>query len=321
MNTKNNTLGIFLAFIITIILSGNVRALVTDYHKVFIPGYDTQGHLNIAIRMFYIDTKPYFLTVNPYTFETQKNPVNNLSAQKFIANNSSMKKLMATPYIKALARYTSGPYRLENYGITKAEYPTNGMFLTIDMCPSSKPGFEAKFFETLVALGKQKHQAIPIAISITGHWILGHEKEFNWILDQKNKGNLQITWINHSYSHFYYHDLPLDKNFLLSAHTDFFAEVLLMEKMLIERNQLPSIFFRFPGLISNKNLILKLGKLGLISVGSNAWLAELQPAKPGSIILVHGNENEPQGIKLIMPLLQSKNLELLPLQKLFLLNK
>jgi hypothetical protein len=40
--------------------------------------------------------------------------------------------------------------------------------------------------------------------------------------------------------------------------------------------------------------------LHLVVVGSDAWLAKGQQPKPGSAILIHGNRNEPMGVKLML---------------------
>jgi hypothetical protein len=223
-----------------------------------------------------------------------------------------MASLQETPYLKALTRYSSAPYVLQNYGLIQSERPVHGMFLTIDMCPSSKP-FEAEFFKTLVSLSGKTQRPIPIALSMSGLWMITHAKEFDWLIDQAKINKLSITWVNHSFSHIYYRDLPLTKNFMLSRPEDFTHEVLETEKILLQKQQLPSVFFRYPGLVSNEELSLKLRDLGLIPVGSNAWLAKGEKAQAGSIILVHGNSNEHQGIQAIMPLLQAADLNLLPL--------
>ena len=41
-------------------------------------------------------------------------------------------------------------------------------------------------------------------------------------------------------------------------------------------------------------------KFFLIPLGANAWIAKSQKPQNGSIILVHGNKNEPQGIKMFL---------------------
>ena len=45
---------------------------------------------------------------------------------------------------------------------------------------------------------------------------------------------------------------------------------------------------------------------GLIPIGSDAWLAKGQPVHKGSIVLIHGNGNEPVGIKDFIRLLQTE---------------
>ncbi len=56
-------------------------------------------------------------------------------------------------------------------------------------------------------------------------------------------------------------------------------EVLEVGKILVSNNIAPSPFFRFPGLISDQTLIEKLEYLGLIPLGSDAWLAKLKAKK------------------------------------------
>ena len=71
------------------------------------------------------------------------------------------------------------------------------------------------------------------------------------------------------------------------------------EKLLISRQEVPSLFIRFPGLISDRNVIETVKKLGLIPLGAEAWLAKGQQIRDGSVVLVHGNGNEPAGLRLL----------------------
>jgi hypothetical protein len=64
----------------------------------------------------------------------------------------------------------------------------------------------------------------------------------------------------------------------------------------------PSVFFRFPGLVSDNSEFMRVLAYGLIPVGSDAWLAKKQKPGPGSIVLIHGNGNEPLGIKKFLAL-------------------
>ena len=81
------------------------------------------------------------------------------------------------------------------------------------------------------------------------------------------------------------------------------SEVLDTEKVFLRLGILPSVFFRFPGLVSDVAGLATLRRLGLIPLGAGAWLAKGEPAARGSVILVHGNGNEPRGIDRLLPLL------------------
>jgi hypothetical protein len=294
------------------------KLIISDYHPTFIPGYDEQGNLKIAIRLYYLQDTAYFLLVDPDTLTTKVIPIADFKSRKLSSSGVpgyyTMASLQNTPYLKALQRYSSPPYVLQNYGVTHSQHLINGFFLTVDMCPSGKP-FEEAFFKALVGLSNKNKSPIPLGLSMSGLWMASHDKEFNWLIAQAKANKLAITWINHSFSHIYYRDLPLEKNFMLNRTGDFTEEILETEKILLQKHQLPSVFFRYPGLVSDKALTLKLRELGLIPVGSNAWLAKGEIAKDGSIILVHGNSNESAGIQDMMLSLEKSNPNFLPLPK------
>jgi len=217
-----------------------------------------------------------------------------------------------TPYIKDLLRFTKYPSPLQNAGLTHSVLDKKGFFLTVDMCPSVK-SFEKDFFLQLITLGKSKKPPFPVAISISGLWALEHKQEFNWLLQMQRKHKLNITWVNHSFSHLYFQDLPLRENFLLFFQTNLENELLAIELLLLNKKQLPSVFIRFPGLISDKFVLETSQRLGLIPLGSDAWLAKNQVPKDGSIILVHGNGNEHAGIHDVMAYLKDPNRTWLPI--------
>jgi hypothetical protein len=300
------------------------KSEIRDYKSVFIPCYSQEKKLRIAIRSYYRSTSLYFVLVDPYTLETQislargiyyRHPINYEDEKK--AKYFDRKKLEATPYLKALKVYSKPPYLLQNYGAQKSYRQKDGFFLTIDMCPSTKP-FERGLFEKLLTLYEHNQTPIPIALCVSGLWMIAHEKEFLWLKEQQLNGKLNITWVNHSFSHPYYKDIPLQDNFLLSNTDNFEHEVLETERILLENNIVPSPFFRFPGLVASEALVKKLNRFGLIPLGSNSWLAKGQPITSGSFSLIHGNGNEPEGIRIIMPLLE--NLKLLPLKEAFMKN-
>jgi hypothetical protein len=302
-------------FIVLFLTSISVAtaATITEYKGIFRPGLDREGGLRVAIREFKKDGEPALLLVNPNDLSTCVAKRGELDASRPVPED----KLSTTPYIKSLRRFTKPSGLLQNHGARRSEQPVNGLFMTIDMCPSVRP-FEQAFFESLMALPQGREGAVPVAVAMTGAWLKNHPKELSWLKEQQQKGRLTITWVNHSLNHPYNPKERLERTFLLTPGTDFDNEVLATEKLLLENGLLPAPFFRFPGLVSDDSLVKRLGELGLIPLGSDAWLAKGETPKMGSFILVHGNGNEPQGIRRFPPLLQQmKDFHLLPLTSAF----
>jgi hypothetical protein len=185
------------------------------------------------------------------------------------------------------------------------------------MCPSRRP-FEKGFFIAVADLSRQSGRGTPVAIAITGNWLENHRDDLGWIMQQIKDGKLAVTWVNHSSTHPYDTGAPLERNFLLSPGIDFEREVLTTERLLLEKGLLPSPFFRFPGLVADGKLIRSLRELALIPIGSDAWLAKGETPRRGGFILVHGNGNEPQGIRKALQFLQKPGkVKLLPLNEAF----
>ena len=86
-------------------------------------------------------------------------------------------------------------------------------------------------------------------------------------------------------------------NYLLTAHVDPVREILDTERLLIANGETPSLFFRFPGLVSSDPLMETVRRFHLVTLGADAWLAIGQKPGPGSIVLVHPNGNEPEGLR------------------------
>lgn len=171
----------------------------------------------------------------------------------------------------------------------------DGYTLTIDMCPSSKKGFELGLFKILL----ERKKPFPVTISMTKKWAIAHPVEFEQLKVWDDQKKLDITWMNHGASHPYRPNIAIENNFINLEGIDFKKEVLENEEFLIKEGRVPSVFYRFAGLVSNeKDIDYLVKELGLIPVGSLAWLAKGEKVQKGSIALVHGNKNEPLGIKL-----------------------
>ena len=266
---------------------------ISDYQSVFIPFYDEDGTLLAAVRRYNRADHRHYLVLDP-----QRIALSEMTAEKVLSTRpAGFAAWRETPFSLALTRQTSPPYLLKNDGLRKAEHPVPGFFLTADLCPSKKP-LDRDFIVTTMALPLKP--PVPLALMISGLWIQKHEADLAWLKDQVAAGKLAITWVNHSFTHPYDPAAPLEKNFLLMRKTGFTNEVLFLERLLLEQGLIPSPFFRFPGLVSDRQLIESLRDLSLIPVGSSAWLAKGESPQAGSIILVHANGNEPEGIRLLL---------------------
>jgi hypothetical protein len=94
-----------------------------------------------------------------------------------------------------------------------------------------------------------------VALAISGLWLMRHGADFQWLKEQERSGALEITWVNHSYHHPYVPGRPVANNFLLMPGFDMQSEILDEERLLIANGETPSIFFRFPGLVSDAALM------------------------------------------------------------------
>jgi hypothetical protein len=285
-------------------------ALISNYRVIRESVTDAAGKARVAIRSFDSDGVPHLLVVDPASLETADLPASALRP----AGAAADRGLAKSRYLTAVERHTSAPFPLQNDGATRAEKACDGVFLTVDLCPSKRP-FERELFESSQASGDGA--PVPVAVAITGLWLDKHPEELSYLKKEVAAGRLAITWVNHSHSHPYEPKTPLAHNFLLTAGTDLTSEILEVEQRLLANGLVPSPFFRFPGLVSDQGAMKRLRELSLIPIGSDAWLAKGEHPVKGSFILVHGNGNEPKGISLILPMLKRKELRLLPLASAF----
>ncbi len=265
---------------------------ISGYQSVFKPFYGSDGTLLAATRRYYRGDDARFLALDPERFEFREMAAASVLSAR-AANDEAWRE---TLFSRALDRHTAPPFPLQNDGLHEAEHPVPGFFLTADLCPAARP-LDRSLIEALTALPLK--QPVPITLMVSGFWIQRHPDDFAWLKNQAAAGKIAITWGNHSFTHPYDPEAPLEKNFLLSPGTEFGVEVLSLEMLLLEAGLLPSPFFRFPGLVSNQRLIEQIRGLHLIPIGSTAWLAKGETPRSGGIILVHANGNEPEGMRLL----------------------
>jgi len=257
----------------------------------------------IVCRSFNNNNQKYLLLVNPQTLDTKLD-----LASKYKLSSLDYFNVLAifknTAYVKALEAAAAKDIQLQNAGIDHSIPNEKGIALTIDLCPSHKP-LDRIIFQSVFDEFNKTEKPVPLAISVSGKWMLKHQEDLNWLKSLAEKKELDITWVNHTYNH-EVNALPLAENFLLAPGTNLDVEVLENEKLMLKNSLIPSLFFRFPGLVSDKIVVQKIEAYGLIPIGSDAWLAKGQQPNAGSIVLIHGNGNEEIGVKDFIQLLKTK---------------
>jgi hypothetical protein len=304
---------------------------LTEYRAVFLACVNDAGTNRLAIRRMRTNDETLLLTVDPSSLATSLEPESCWRCTETTDAEQSQ-----TRFVRALQGPPQGvdtAKAVVNAGLVHSE-SGSGVFVTGDLCPSRLP-LDRGFFERLAREGGRTlgaripggaktpaastpaagtppaatlGPATPVALSISGLWIMHHAADLEWLKLQEASGALAITWVNHSYSHPYAKHRPAAQNYLLTQGLDFDREVYGAERLMIEQGLTPSVFFRYPGLVSDAALDRKLGDNHLVALGADAWLAIGQSPRPGSIVLVHPNGNEPEGIRLLSRLLDQGKL-------------
>ena len=266
--------------------------------RAYAPIFDLcakEGESRLAIRRMNVDGTPLILTVDPHSLQTSLE-----RAACWRCEETTDAAQAETRYLKALhpPQDPTRPPALVNAGLIHGA--GDGAFVTGDLCPSRKP-LDRAFFEELAAQGPRT----PVMIAVSGGWIARHGADFAWLREKARSGALDIAWANHSYSHPYVRRLPDSRNYFLRPGVDVDREIFETEKLIIAEGETPSVFFRFPGLVADAALLENVRSRHLVALGADSWLALGLRPRPGSIVLVHPNGNEPAGIRLFLRLMQT----------------
>lgn len=270
---------------------------------------DTQRSL-IGYRTFTKTGFDFVLAVDPNTLVSEVLPSSCLTCSP-ISWEDWVSRKPESKYVSAIKLATGVPTKkskeakpsplklIKNAGVDQSQHKVSGYFLTVDLCPSKSPGLDEQIFKSVenALVTQVVLPPVPVGVSVSGRWLLKHGPAMDWLLKQDHEKRIHITWINHTLNHPFHLDKPLDHNFLLSQGVHLDREILGLESLLLERGLVPSVFFRFPGLIASEGLLQKLRAYMLIPLGTNAWMAKKEEPEPGSIILIHGNYNEELGVR------------------------
>ena len=291
--------------VLFLVITQALSATISEYTAVTGFGIlPESGDTVVVLRKFVRDSVAMYLAVRPDSCLTEVRPAAGLPYTP--ASWSDIRGRFArTAYVRALMRSAADADSIRDAGFKRFECPEDGIELTVDLCPSTKP-LDRRVFNDLIAEIGPAERPVPVAVSVTGRWMRAHAGDLDWLKSLADSGSLSILWINHTYNHFSSKDLPLKMNFMLEKGTDVASEVLRTEQALLGKGLMPSVFFRFPGLVSDRHVFEKVLSFGLIPVGSDAWLAKGELPKSGSIVLIHANGNEPLGVREFISLLKKK---------------
>jgi hypothetical protein len=265
----------------------SVATEISGYHYCSYPMVSPKGREYRVIREYLKEGDPWVLTVDLDTWTVNEIRRVDLRDWHGVSVNSGV----TTSFETVLNRSTTTPAPIQNAGLR--HMAGADVFLTMDLCPSTRP-LDREFLTWLLTTTAKR--PIPVGFSISGEWLRTHDLDFKWLLNEQKRGHFDITWINHSYSHPYDKTKAITHTFLRTNGICFEDEVFKVEQMLLERGCVPSVFFRFPGLVSSDVLLGQLREWSLIPLGSDAWIAKGEYPIPGSVVLLHANGNEPKGL-------------------------
>jgi hypothetical protein len=175
----------------------------------------------------------------------------------------------------------------------------------VDLCPSHHP-LDRRLIVRILDAFRRDGKPVPVSFALSGDWIRCHGNDLAWLVALADSAKIDPTWINHTDHHYYRKGLAENLNFLFLPGTNVTREILGAEAEMLRHGVVPSVFFRFPGLVDNESIFTEVLETGLLPVGADAWLAKNQKPDAGSIVLVHGNGNEPVGVDDFLRLLEKR---------------
>lgn len=254
----------------------------------------------LAIRAWTQKGRPRLLAVDPATLQTRivDAPVPPSVSWAQAEERASPRSL----YFRLRDAVLKTRSQEVNAGMGVWEPRRRGAWLSMDLCPSRKPLDRWVF----TPLTRGRNTPLPVFLDVSGLWMSVHAKDLAWLIHEQSEGRLAITWVGHGELHPFDPNSPWGQTFDLTPGLDFHREVLGPERRLIALGQTPSVWYRFPGLISSPHLVKKLLDWGLLPLASGAWLNKNQKVHPGDVVLVHANGNEERGLRLLVELNKEK---------------
>lgn len=163
--------------------------------------------------------------------------------------------------------------------------PKNGFILFVELVKRTKKDkFERDFFLSLAS----RENVTPIGIVFSSRWLIEDKANFNKIHSFVEQKKITVTWIHK-----------------VLNYANLESEVLNNERLLLESNILPSIFFKIDGDFT-EDVKTKLKALSLISVKPSEVIAKGGKLASGKIVVIQGNGSEHKHIKTILNEIEKK---------------
>jgi len=181
-------------------------------YKVYFADGTFNSKKILVVRKFEQSGQLFYIGVVPDNLETQIIPscqisVTTLNWQQIFLKYSN------TAYVRAIEAAQVQSFSLENSGIVHGFPKEQGVALTIDLCPSHKP-LDRIIFTSLITEFAKTEMPVPVALSITGRFMLTHPEDVLWIKNLVASHKISVIWINHTYHHHFNPKVPLTDNFL-----------------------------------------------------------------------------------------------------------
>jgi hypothetical protein len=224
------------------------------------------------------------------------NPLTYLVSEEFLKGKFVAAKLDESAWLKRIAWFKekASDGQALQHGDRSALSKCIGV--SVDLCWSLRP-LEKTFLTNLPSMMLHAGGA-PATIFVSGRWIEQHPTEMEMLVGLEQEQGAELIWGLHSWVH------PKAGGFMNDLSVAAVREdTLRLERKLLEWGIVPTVYYRFPGLIHDTARLTAILDLDLLPIDCESWVA-LQggghpfgnPTQDGSILLIHGNGNEPTGI-------------------------
>ena len=250
------------------------------------------GSTYVCRRQVTLDGTPFVLLT-----ATGDDPQTYLVAAAALEGQAQPADLTGTTWAKRLAWFQSAAkHGLALRSGARASL-VHALSATADFCWSLR-AMESDFLLNTAPGGE--HGAPPaLTVFISGRWLEQHPADMETLIALDQGGSVALNWGLHSWVH------PKAGEFMDDLPADVVrSDTLRLESLMLEWGIVPTVYYRFPGLIHDTLRLDTILAMDLLPIDCDAWVAvQTEDGHPfggairdGSIVLVHGNGNEPIGI-------------------------